>query len=219
MEQRAKIWQILVLSGVFAAIAYILHAILGGLLWVEYDAVQQTISELTEADAPHLELLLTLLLIYGILGLIFSVSFWRLLYKKFNPWVDVGATLMMAIFFLSFFGYLLFPLDDTTTRLNFQNSMHIFVTGNIVLSSIFSLLLLGIGLWRYPSQKKLALFLVVVSGVIVITGGFIGYSIGNQFKILGVIDRINIFSFEFVIIVLSIYFNHLKTPILKELNE
>ena len=219
MEQRAKIWQILVLSGVFAATAYILHAILGGLLWAEYDAVQQTISELTEAGAPHLELLLTLLLIYGILGLIFSVSFWRLLYKKFNPWVDVGATLMMALFFLSFFGYLLFPLDDTTTRLNFQNSMHIFVTGNIVLSSIFSLLLLGIGLWRYPSQKKLALFLVVVSGVIVITGGFIGYSIGNQFKILGVIDRINIFSFEFAIIVLSIYFNRLKTPILKELNE
>ena len=219
MEQRAKIWQILVLSGVFAATAYILHAILGGLLWAEYDAVQQTISELTEAGAPHLELLLTFLLIYGILGLIFSVSFWRLLYKKFNPWVDVGATLMMALFFLSFFGYLLFPLDDTTTRLNFQNSMHIFVTGNIVLSSIFSLLLLGIGLWRYPSQKKLALFLVVVSGVIVITGGFIGYSIGNQFKILGVIDRINIFSFEFAIIVLSIYFNRLKTPILKELNE
>ena len=219
MEQRAKIWQILVLSGVFAATAYILHAILGGLLWAEYDAVQQTISELTEAGAPHLELLLTLLLIYGILGLIFSVSFWRLLYKKFNPWVDVGATLMMALFFLSFFGYLLFPLDDTTTRLNFQNSMHIFVTGNIVLSSIFSLLLLGIGLWRYPSQKKLALFLVVVSGVIVITGGFIGYSIGNQFKILGVIDRINIFSFEFAIIVLSIYFNRLKTPILKELNK
>ena len=219
MEQRAKIWQILVLSGVFAATAYILHAILGGLLWVEYDAVQQTISELTEAGAPHLELLLTLLLIYGILGLIFSVSFWRLLYKKFNPWVDVGATLMMALFFLSFFGYLLFPLDDTTTRLNFQNSMHIFVTGNIVLSSIFSLLLLGIGLWRYPSQKKLALFLVVVSGVIVITGGVIGYGIGNQFKILGVIDRINIFSFEFAIIVLSIYFNRLKTPILKELNE
>ncbi len=219
MEQRAKIWQILVLSGVFAATAYILHAILGGLLWAEYDAVQQTISELTEAGAPHLELLLTLLLIYGILGLIFSVSFWRLLYKKFNPWVDVGATLMMALFFLSFFGYLLFPLDDTTTRLNFQNSMHIFVTGNIVLSSIFSLLLLGIGLWRYPSQKKLALFLVVVSGVIVITGGFIGYSIGNQFKILGMIDRINIFSFEFAIIVLSIYFNRLKTPILKELNK
>ena len=126
---------------------------------------------------------------------------------------------MMALFFLSFFGYLLFPLDDTTSRLNFQNSMHIFVTGNIVLSSIFSLLLLGIGLWRYPSQKKLALFLVVISGVIVITGGFIGYSIGNQFKILGVIDRINIFSFEFAIIVLSIYFNRLKTPILKELNE
>ena len=75
MEQRAKIWQILVLSGVFAATAYILHAILGGLLWAEYDAVRQTISELTEAGAPHLELLLTLLLIYGILGLIFSVSF------------------------------------------------------------------------------------------------------------------------------------------------
>lgn len=52
--------------GMIGAIFYMLHAILGQLLWSEYNPITMDISSLTAVGAPNRDLLMIFSSIYGI---------------------------------------------------------------------------------------------------------------------------------------------------------
>ena len=66
---------ILLSSGMLAVIIYLIHVILGGILWNGYSHLQQPISDMTATGAPDRNLLLFLTNIYGAMALIFAISF------------------------------------------------------------------------------------------------------------------------------------------------
>ena len=210
MENKSDSWRFWLLTGVVAALVYIAHTIVGDLLWSDYSAVKQAISDLTADSAPNASMLRIFTTVYGVLTVVFSVSLWQFLKGKFNQFVNWGTIFMVVLFTVSFLGYMLFPLDGDGASMNFQNVMHIVVTAIVVLSTILSLFLLGIGLLRYPTQKKLSTMLLVATGVIVASGASIGIVLANQLDILGIVERINIYTLQIVIAVLSIHYYRYK---------
>lgn len=67
--------EVLMLSGMLAIVFYVVHVVIGGIKWKGYSHLQQPISDLTATGAPNRALMLTLTNVYGLLALLFAVSF------------------------------------------------------------------------------------------------------------------------------------------------
>ena len=203
MEKRS-IWQWLGLTGAVSAVVYAAHVVLGGLLWEGYSHITQTISELTADGAPSAELLRVFTTVYGILALVFAgclVFALRGLGAKRAA--VVGAVLLLVMEFASLVGYGLFPLRGGT-EMDPENMGHLIVTGIVVLCTISSVLIMGIGLVKTPGFKALGVFTLICAAIIIVSGGITPVAIANELPIGGLIERINIFTLQTWIFVLSV---------------
>lgn len=203
MEKR-NIWQWLGLAGALSALVYVAHVVLGGILWEGYSHLTQTISELTADGAPSAGLLRVFTTTYGILALVFALCLVIVLRKfRAKHAAVVGAALLLIMEFASLVGYGLFPLRGGT-EMDPENLGHLIVTGIVVLCTISSVLLIGLGLVKTPGFKALGVFSIVCAGVIVVSGGMTPVAIAKELPIGGLIERINIFTLQTWIFVLSL---------------
>jgi hypothetical protein len=106
---------------------------------------------------------------------------------------------------VSLVGYGLFPLDQSGSVNDFQNIMHIVVTGIVVLCTIGTGYFTGIGLWKTEGMKKLGIFIFVCSIVITVFGAFTPVAMANGLPFSGLTERINIFTLQIWLSVLSVY--------------
>lgn len=199
--------RILSLTGLLGVIAYTAHVILGGILWKEYNPVSQSISELTGNGAPNAAFLTIFTTIYGILVVIFSVCVYlRFRSMKVRNAALTGAVLLIIMEATSLIGYWLFPLNQQqgVTLMDFQNIMHLVVTAVVVICTIFSGYFIGIGL-RKSGHKGIGLFIIICSIIITVFGAFTPISMGAGLPVSGLAERINIFSLQLWIAVLSVY--------------
>lgn len=198
-----RLWEIGILSGMVSSIVYVLHVIIGAILWEEYTSIKQPISDLTGEGAPDAELLRVFTGIYGILASFFASSLYVVLRNHVNRTSKIGIILLVVMESTSFVGYTLFPIDNTHAGMTFQNTMHIIVTGIVVITTIGSTLLIGIGFRKIQSMKKLGLIIIVCSAIITISGASTGIVVSMNIPILGVLERINILTLQFMIFILS----------------
>lgn len=166
--------------------------------------MQQPISDLTAVTAPNAQLLSVMTSIYGILTLAFSIALYSLLKRHVSRTLRSGLLLLILMEAVSFFGYLLFPLKSVgVEQLSFQNIMHIVVTVIVVVTTIGSTFLLGIGFLKIQRMKKLGLCILTGAVVITLSGASTGFVIANDLPIIGLIERINIFTLLAIIFILS----------------
>lgn len=205
MEKIKKsLWQILSISGFIGIIIYFAHVILGGILWDSYNPITQTISELTSGDAPNKEILSIFTAVYGVLLVIFSFSMY-FIFKKFkvHKVAIIGSVLLIIMETSSFIGYNLFPLTSVT-EMNFQNAMHIVVTIVVVVCSIAAIFFVGIGLIKTDSYKRIGIFVLICAIIFTASGSLTPISMANNLRIAGLTERINIFTLQICLSVLSV---------------
>lgn len=205
--KKKSIWQVLSLTGLLGVIAYTAHVVLGGILWKEYNPITQSISELTGNGAPNAALLSIFTTIYGILVVIFSVCVYiNFKTMRVKRTALIGAVLLIIMEVTSLVGYSLFPLNQQqgVSLMDFQNIMHLAVTGVVVICTIGSGYFIGIGL-RRSGIKGIGLFIIICSIVITVFGAFTPISMGAGLPVSGLAERINIFSLQLWISVLSVY--------------
>lgn len=203
MEKRS-FWQCLGLAGAVSAVVYAAHVVLGGILWNGYSHLTQTISELTADGAPNAELLRVFTTVYGILALVFSVCLVFTLRKFHAKRVAVvGAVLLLVMEFASLVGYGLFPLRGGT-EMDPENMGHLIVTGIVVVCTISSVLLVGLGLVKTPGFKALGVFSIVCAAIIVVSGGMTPVAIATELPVGGLIERLNIFTLQTWVFVMSV---------------
>ncbi len=203
MEKRS-FWQWLGLAGAASAVVYAAHVVLGGILWGGYSHLTQTISELTADGAPNAELLRVFTTVYGILALVFSVCLVFTLRNFQAKRVAVlGAVLLLVMEFASLVGYGLFPLRGGT-EMDPENMGHLIVTGIVVICTISSVLLVGLGLVKTPGFKALGVFSIVCAAMIVVSGGMTPVAIATELPVGGLIERLNIFTLQTWVFVTSV---------------
>jgi len=196
-------WRWLGLAGALSAVVYAAHVIVGGLLWQGYSHLTQTISELTADGAPDASLLRVFTTVYGVLALIFAAwLIFALRRTSVKRTAIVGAVLLFVMEFASLVGYGLFPLRGGT-EMDPENMGHLIVTGIVVVCTIGSVLLCGIGLRRTAGLKALGVFSLVCVGIIVVSGGMTPVAMANDLPVAGLIERINIFTLQTWVFVMS----------------
>jgi len=199
-------WQFIALSGAIAALVYISHVVMGGVLWVGYSHVKQTISELTGNGAPDAEMLRIFTLGYGILAVLFSIALYVLFRKyKVDAIARFGALLLLTMHTASLVGYGLFPLEQGGEVLTFGNFMHLAITAIVVIATVGALFAIGYGLWLTKNFKGIGVFTLVCAVVIVLAGIATPIVLNYDLPYAGLVERVTVFTLQLWTFVLSLY--------------
>lgn len=206
--------------GMVGVIAYLTHTLLGRLLWREYNPITTDISSLTAVGAPNRELLMIFTLIYGVSMLLFIAGLVIKSFRNYQWGTRTGYIILIIMQTVSFFGYSFFPLTGDKTVMNFQNMMHIVVTVIVVFTTIASGYFLAFGYLKQEKIKRFGSFILIMSIIITITGVSNPIGMGAGLNILGLTERLVIYSVQLLMFVISAYytFKNFKNAVNPEKN-
>jgi hypothetical protein len=205
-----KIEKYLIPLGMVGVLFYFLHTVLGNILWPDYDPITMDISSLTADGAPNAQFLRVLSLIYGICMILMVIGLVINAFKRYNGKLKAGCVILLIMQVTSAFGYNLFPLTGDKTEMNFQNMMHIIVTVVVVFTTIASSFLIALGYRKQENTKKLGKAALVFAILITIFGMFNPISMGMQLNILGLSERLVIYTIQIFMFMLSFYHTFLE---------
>ncbi|AOZ90822.1 DUF998 domain-containing protein [Paenibacillus crassostreae] len=196
--------------GMIGAIAYILHTVIGNLLWTEYNPITMDISSLTAEGAPNTKLLKIFTSFYGVCSVLFVAGLIIKSFRKYHISVRIGYMIMMIMQLISLFGYYYFPLSGDKTDMNVQNVMHIVITVLVVFTTIASGFILAYGYLKYENMIRFGRFILVMAIIITITGATNPIGISRGLNVLGLTERLVIYSLQFLMFVISYYYTFSK---------
>lgn len=195
--------KLLYLTGAIAVLFYLIHVVAGGLLWKEYNHLQQPISDLTATGAPNRILMLILTTVYGVLALIFAFSFTLFESKKHHRIVIWGGFSFIMMHFVSIL-YVLFPQDLPGYETTFTGTMHLVITALIVPFTILSPFLVGFGLIKEPKWKSFGYYSIITGFLILIFGSLCGIFFTNKLPYFGWVERMNIGTLQLWTLIFSL---------------
>lgn len=201
-----KIDRFLMPLGMIGVLFYFAHTIMGRILWKEYNPITTDISSLTCDSAPNANLLRIFTLIYGICMLSFVIAMIKKSFTQYHSLLKIGYIVLMIMQLTSMFGYTLFPLSGDKTEMSFQNMMHIVVTVIVILTTICSSFFIAFGYLKQEKMKWLGNFTLVMAMLITVFGVFNPISMSLKFNILGLTERLVIYSLQILMFVLSYYY-------------
>ncbi len=201
--------KLLMPSGMIGVLFYFAHTITGRLLWPEYDPVTMDISSLTAVGAPNAGLLKRLTFVYGSCMFLFAFAMIKKSFSQYHILLKTGSVVFMIMQLTSIVGYGLFPLTGDKAEMNFQNRMHIIVTAVVVITTIASAFLLAFGYLKQEKMKGLGKFTLAMAVLITLFGALTPISMGLQLNILGLTERLTIYTLQLLIFALSFYYTFL----------
>lgn len=198
-----KYEKILLSLGMVGVMFYFLHTIIGNILWNEYNPITMDISSLTAVGAPNAELLKIFTTIYAICMILFIISMIIKSFKKYGKLVKSGYIILLIMEITSALGYGMFPLEGDKTIMTFQNMMHIIVTVIVVFTTIAAGFLLAIGYKKQEKLNKLGNFVLFFAVIITVFGSLNPINMSMNLGILGLTERLVIYSLQVLIFSLS----------------
>lgn len=130
-------------------------------------------------------------------------------FRKYNNMLKVGYVILLIMQLTSAFGYSLFPLTGDKTEITFQNMMHIIVTAFVVFTTIASSFLISFGYKKQENRKRLGNITLVFAILITVFGIFNPVSMSLQLNILGLTERLVIYTIQIFMFILSFYYTFL----------
>jgi hypothetical protein len=182
---------VLMLSGMFAIVFYVMHVVIGGIKWKGYSHLQQPISDLTATGAPNRHLMLTLSTIYGLLALLFAVSFTIFRSREHHSLVFWGGVCFIILHLISAL-YPLFPQDLPGAKTTLEGRMHILITALIVPFTILTPFLIGFGFISELQWESFGLYSIITGILILVFGGTTAIFYAKRLPYFGLVERLNI---------------------------
>lgn len=179
------------LSGMLAIVFYVVHVVIGGIKWKGYSHLQQPISDLTATGAPNRNLILSLTAIYGLLALIFAISFTILKSREHNPLVFWGGVTFIVLHLVSVL-YPIFPQDLPGAETTLRGRMHILITALIVPFTILTPFLIGFGFISEPLWHTFGVYSIITGILILVFGGTTAIFYAKKLPYFGLVERLNI---------------------------
>lgn len=137
------------LLGVIRFLSYAAAVIFAPLAYPGYDWMAQAVSDLSAANAPSLALWNRLTALYNVCEVACVTVVCIGIQGKRTKLLRVGVYIFAVMEWVSAVGFRAFPLTDSGFAGTFQDTMHIAVTGVVVLLSIVSLVIIIIAGLRY----------------------------------------------------------------------
>ncbi len=202
MKKLNWIW----ILGIILCVSYILHDVLGMIMFKTYNPLIHEVSMLTSVGAPSRVISTLFSTLYGILSItLVGILIYKVKNQK-HKILNVTLYVFLSMHIVSCLGYLLFPLTYGENQL--MDNVHVYaVTVYVVISSIISM----IGFMIYGIQSKInVLVMLTIATLILMVTGAMGT---NLFKdLFGIFERLSSYSVVLFTGVLGTYMNHLLQP-------
>lgn len=205
-----KIYKGFMSLGMIGALFYIAHTILGQILWKAYNPITTDISSLTAEGAPNRNILSIFCNVYSVCMILFLIALIKKAFNEYNFMCKIGYILLMIMQLTSTFGYSLFPLSGDKTVMNFQNFMHIIVTIIVVFTTITSSFLIALGYLKQKNTEHLGKISLIMAILITIFGAAVPISMNLKINILGLTERLEIYTIQIFMIILSYNYTFIK---------
>ncbi|WP_234117326.1 DUF998 domain-containing protein [Clostridium hydrogenum] len=205
-----KIYRGFMPLGMVGALFYIAHTIIGQILWKAYNPITTDISSLTADGAPNRNILSIFCNVYSVCMILFLVALIKKAFDEYNLMCKIGYIVLMIMQLTSTFGYSLFPLSGDKTVMNFQNVMHITVTIIVVFTTITSSFLIAVGYLKQKNTECLGRICLIMAILITIFGATVPISMNLRMNILGLTERLEIYTIQIFMIVLSYNYTFIK---------
>lgn len=183
--------ELLLFGGIIAPFLYLIHDIIGSIITPNYSPFINTISDLTKSDSTFL-LGSILLLISALFGISFGIG---LILNKYK----LPGIFLSIIGFFNIFTATIFPQDPIGTPFTFPGIMHLVLVGISAILVFPTLLMIG---YKIKQLKKFTLISVVI---MFFSGILTGVVISNGINLLGLVERISIYTFQSWSVVVAIF--------------
>lgn len=201
-----KFKSIALYAGILGFMAYVLHDILGSILYDGYNPLSQAVSDLTALDSPVRFITIPLSMLYGLCSVIVMLTVVYILHKHPSKTLKQAIFSFLGMHLISFVGYGLFPLSESGQPTTFTDIMHIYVvTIPVVLLSIYALvcfILFGHKNKTHTELKYVSAFFLWMM--------FLGAMLSNLVhpSIFGLFERFSTYSAVLFTAYLGIYVKH-----------
>ena len=186
--------KILLYCGIAAPILYGITVIVGAAMRNDYSHIINAISELISNGAPNKAILDVIFNIYGALLLAFAIGGYIALINA-PRLCRVALGIFIGIQILSFsWGF--FPMDPIGAEPTFAGTMHNVFGGVVALASIVMPLLMGLGLRRSDDFHGYAIYSLISSAIIFVSGLSGVILAGQGLHVFGFFERITISTYE-----------------------
>lgn len=208
--------KLLLLCGILAPVVYVLTVFIGGVVTPGYSHISQYVSELIQTGAPQKGILDPLFALYNILVIFFGVGLFQYVREMHNERRKLAGTLgalTLVIEGLAGFLTLFFPQDPIGSQVTTTGTMHIILASISSLTTMLSMLLLGLWLRTIPALRGIGLYSFVFLTVVFVSGGFAARTIANPSPFNGLIERVTIGGFLLWLLVIGwrLYFSEVPS--------
>ena len=146
LEKRLRYFGIF---GIISLLSYSAMVIFSPLAYPGYDWLTMAVSELSAVGAPSEKLASQLNCLFGPCGLVSIMAVCLAMVFVKSKALKPGVYLFAAMEWVCSVGYTMFPWSENS----FQNTMHLIVTVLVVVLSVVSLILIGIGSLKEELQS------------------------------------------------------------------
>lgn len=179
------------LLGVISFLSYAAAVIFAPLAYPGYDWMTQAVSDLSAANAPSLALWNRLTALYNVCEVACVTVVCIGMQGKNTRLLRVGVYIFAVMEWVSAVGFRAFPLTDSGFAGTFQDTMHIAVTGVVVLLSIVSLVIIIVAGAKDRSCRTYGLCAAVALAMMLV--GAVGMKIVPE-EYFGVVERFSVFA-------------------------
>lgn len=179
------------LLGVVSFLSYAAAVIFAPLAYPGYDWMAQAVSDLSAANAPSLALWNRLTALYNVCEVACVTVVCIGIQGKRTKLLRVGVYIFAVMEWVSAVGFRAFPLTDSGFAGTFQDTMHIAVTGVVVLLSIVSLVIFIIAGAKDRSCRSYGVCAGIALAMMLV--GAVGMKLVPA-EYFGVVERFSIFA-------------------------
>lgn len=179
------------LLGVVSFLSYAAAVVFAPLAYPGYDWMAQAVSNLSAANAPSLALWNRLTALYNVCEVACVTVVCIGIQGKRTKLLRVGVYIFAVMEWVSAVGFRAFPLTDSGFAGTFQDTMHIAVTGVVVLLSIVSLVIIIIAGAKDRSCRSYGVCAGIALAMMLV--GAVGMKLVPA-EYFGVVERFSVFA-------------------------
>ncbi len=198
--------KLLYFGGIFAPIVFLLNDIIGSIITPGFSPIIDAVSELTQAGSENAYLLSSLFLIAAIMLIVFGIGIVTHYKYGYSKLLFFGGIFITILGIFSALSGTVFPMDPFNGDATFAGNMHIILTGLNIILIVLAIPMIGIGFYREKQWKSFRLYSIITVLIMVIFGASTSVLMMNNIELLGLFERITIYSYQLWIFVLAILF-------------
>lgn len=179
------------LLGIVSLLSYTAAVIFAPAAYPGYDWLAQAVSDLSADTAPSRALWNQLSALYMPCGIVCCTLCALGVQGRLNKPLRIGVYLFAVMNWVSAVGYAMFPLPSSGVPEGFQGTMHLVVTGAVVLLSIGSLILIIVGGFRRNTLVSLGISAAAALGLMLL--GAVGTGVVPA-EYFGIPERFSVFA-------------------------